>query len=236
MYLSRLAINPRSRDARRDIGDVYRMHQRVMSAFPRINSPGDARTQLAVLHRLDVDRRNGAPALLVQSGVKPDWNSLPDGYLSSSGEDADNPAVKSVAAAFESLRVGQQLQFRLLANPTRKIDTKTGPDGRRRHGRRVGLETEAEQLEWLARKAEQGGFHLLPVRPDSAVPAVRVSASQGYRGDGRSGILTIVSTLFEGLLEIDHADRFRRALKDGIGPSRSFGCGLISVASPRRHV
>ena len=77
MYLSRLVINPRNPDARRDLDDLYSMHRRVMSAFPQVDGPGDARTQLAVLHRLDVDQRNGATVLLVQSGLTPDWNSLP---------------------------------------------------------------------------------------------------------------------------------------------------------------
>ncbi len=206
-----------------------------MSAFPHQDGPGAARTQMAVLHRLDVDRHNGTMVLLVQSGVKPNWVSLPDDYLIPSGAFSDNPATKSIVGALQNLHQGQVLRFRLRANPTRKIDTKSGPDGQRRHGRRVELGNETQQVEWLSRKAQQGGFHLLPALPGNEVPAVRVSATETHRGNGRSGTLTVASVLFEGLLEIDDAEQFRRTISAGIGPSRSFGCGLISVAPHRRN-
>ena len=233
MYLSRLVINPRNRDARRDLDDLYGMHRRVMSAFPQVDNPGDARTQLAVLHRLDVDQRNGATVLLVQSGVKPDWGSLPPGYLTLHGTPGDNPATKSIGQTLVTLRQGQILQFRLRANPTKKIDSKSGPDGRRRNGRRVDLRTEMQQIDWLCRRGEQGGFHILPVHPGSTVPAVRTSIAERHRTNGRSGILTIATVLFEGALQIDDADEFRRTISEGVGPSKSFGCGLLSIAPYR---
>ena len=46
MYLSRLAINPRSRDVQQDLADIYQMHRTVMSAFPprrgRKTTPGQS--------------------------------------------------------------------------------------------------------------------------------------------------------------------------------------------------
>ena len=233
MYLSRLVINPRNPDARRDLDDLYSMHRRVMSAFPQVDGPGDARTQLAVLHRLDVDQRNGATVLLVQSGVKPDWNSLPPGYLALPGTPGDNPATKSITQTLTTLSQGQILRFRLRANPTKKIDSKSGPDGRRRNGRRVDLRTEMQQIDWLCRRGEQGGFRLLPVQPGSIVPAVRTSIAEKHRTNGRSGILTIAAVLFEGALQICDADEFRRTISEGVGPSKSFGCGLLSIAPYR---
>ncbi len=233
MYLSRLTINPRSRDARRDLSDIYQMHQRVMSAFPDLGGSGGARTRMAVLHRLDVDRSSGATVLLVQSQVKPDWTSLPDSYLAPIDTGEDNPATKCIAAALENLRQGQILLFRLRANPTRKVDTKSGSDGRRRNGRRVVLGTETQQVEWLLRKGVQSGFHLMPVQPGSDVPAVRVGALERHRGNGRSRILTVAGVLFEGVLRIDDAGKFRSAIRTGIGPGKSFGCGLMSVAPHR---
>ena len=235
MYLSRLPINPRSRDARRDLDDIYGMHRRVMSLFPQVGTPSGARTQLAVLHRLDVDQRNGAIVLLVQSGLKPDWSTLPPDYDGLPTAQGDNPATKSITAALATLRQGQILRFRLRANPTRKIDTKSGPDGQRRNGQRVDLRTEAQQVDWLSRRGEQGGFRILPIRPGSNVPDVQVGAADRHRGNGRSGTLTIASVLFEGALEITDADEFRRAIREGIGPSKSFGCGLLSIAPHRGY-
>ena len=232
MYLSRLALDPQDRDVRRDLADVHRMHRTVMSAFPPVAEPGRARAELAVLHRLDANPRTGTIVLLVQSRVRPDWDHLPEGYLAAAGP-WDNPATKSVAAAMAALRQGQTLRFRLRANPTKKIDTKTGADGRRRHGRRVDLRTEPQQLEWLARRAGQAGFGLLPVHPGSGIPAVRVGVGEKLLGQDRR--LTLVGVLFEGLLQIADPDRFRQALKAGIGPGKAFGCGLMSVAPHGSH-
>ena len=230
MYLSRLAINPRSREVRRDLGDIHQMHRTIMSGFPNTKKSGEARAELGVLFRLEDSERMGLTAILVQSRVLPDWTHLPPGYLADPDMEVGNPATKLITKALEALSEGQILRFRLRANPTKKIDTKSGPDGRRRHGRRVELRDETQQIEWLARKAEQSGFRMVPAHPGSDVPAVRVGAGEKFRGTRRAGNLTIGGVLFEGLLEVIHVDRFCCTLKEGIGPGKAFGCGLMSIA------
>ena len=230
MYLSRLVLDPRSREAGRDLGDVYQMHRTIMSAFPQVKEQGGARAELAVLHRLDMDQRSGRTALLVQSGEEPDWNRLPEGYLFRLGSEGDNPATKHIADALVALSEGQILRFRLRANPTKKTDTKSGPDGQRRNGRRVDLRTERQQIEWLSRKAGRSGFRLVPVGPSSNTPAVRVGAGEKLQGRTGSGIATLAGVLFEGLLEVTNPDNLRLAIREGIGPGKAFGCGLLSIA------
>ena len=233
MYLSRLEINPRSREVRRDLSDVYQMHRTVMSAFPDVQERQEARAGLAVLYRLETGEGTGGTVLLVQSGVLPDWTHLAPDYLSGSGGEVGNPATRDMTLALAALHEGQVLRFRLRANPTRKIETKSDPDGRRQNGRRVDLRTETQQLEWLSRRAEQAGFGLLPVHPGSDVPAVRVGAGDKLLGKGRQ--LTLASVLFDGLLEITDPDRLRCAVADGIGPGKAFGCGLMSLVPHRRY-
>lgn len=233
MYLSRLEINPRSREVRRDLSDVYQMHRTVMSAFPDVKERQEARADLAVLYRLEIDERSRGTVLLVQSGALPDWTHLAPYYLFDSGGEVGNPATRDLTKALAALHEGQILRFRLRANPTRKIETKSAHDGRRQNGRRVDLRTEAQQLEWLSRRAEQAGFSLVPVYPGSNVPAVRVGAGEKLLGKGRQ--LTLASVLFDGLLEVTHPDRFRCAVAGGIGPGKAFGCGLMSIAPHRRY-
>lgn len=232
MYLSRLAINPRSREAQRDLADVYQMHRTVMSAFPQVKEARDARAELSVLHRLDVGGQSRDLTLLIQSRSLPDWSHLPEGYLTAGGE-LENPATKDVSKALESLREGRVLRFRLRANPTKKIDSRSTPDGLRRNGRRVDLRTEELQLEWLFRRAEQAGFVLVPTHRGSDVPAVSVGASEKMTGQFRQ--ISLAAVLFEGVLEVTNAEKFRSAITEGIGPSKAFGCGLMSVASHRRY-
>ena len=233
MYLSRLKINPRSREAQQDLADVYQMHRTVMSAFPHVEGTPDARAELAVLYRLDIWERSGDVVLLVQSRVSPDWSHLAQGYLAASTGEVENPVAKDVSKVLEALHEGQMLRFRLRANPTKKIETKSTPDGRRQNGRRVDLRTEQLQLEWLARRAEQAGFVLVPTLPRGDVPAVRVGASEKVVGRRRP--ISLATVLFDGLLEVADSGMFRHAIADGIGPGKAFGCGLMSIAPHRRY-
>src|SRR5262249_5686638 len=97
MYLSRLWLNPRSRDVQRDLADVREMHRTVMRAFPAVEPPGEAaRAHHGVLYRCEDDRRQGRLILYVQSKTSPDWQSLATGYLVDLMGEVDNPATKAL--------------------------------------------------------------------------------------------------------------------------------------------
>lgn len=237
MFLSRLILDVRSGTARRWLSDVDLLHREVMAAFERAPSAEAPRASLGVLFRLD-RQRDGRLVLLVQSSEKPSWHRLPEGVLVRADAFADtpqNPSVKGLDEQFSNLRDGQILRFRLRANPTKKVDTKTGPDGKRRNGRRVALKTEAGRLAWLQRKGEQHGFQLGTVSQSGDVPGVLdVSEGRtvGYRQGAEEGRrqLTFGSCVFEGTLRILRHDDFRKALTQGIGSGKAFGFGMMSIA------
>ena len=187
MYLSRLVLNPRSSEVRRDLADCQALHRRILSGFgqapPEIGSPG-AREHFGVLHRVETDPQTGDVRVLVQSRSLPNWSCLPERYLIP-GDNGDHieGAPKPVGDYHAKLvRDGATLRFRLRANVTRKIDTKTGPDGKRRSGKRVELREDLTwrdgrwvekpgghaSWEWLGRKGEQAGFRLLTVQASGA--------------------------------------------------------------------
>lgn len=242
MYLSRLILNPMSREARRDLADCQALHQRIMYAFPDLGTPvGDARARNGVLHRVETQPRSGQVALLVQSLMAPDWSRLPPRYLLDTGGDPVNPVVKPLEGAYKALVSGDTLIFRLRANPTRKVDTKSGPDGQQRNGRRVPLRGEDAWVSWLTKKGETHGFQVLSVRASASgappVPDARASREApltGWRRAGREegavSRLTIAPILFEGRLRVTDAAAFQQALAEGIGPAKAYGCGLLSVA------
>jgi len=203
-----------------------------MSGFAAAQIPSDVRASLRVLHRVEVDRRTGSVTLLVQSTQKPDWSRLGDYLLHGPGV-GENPACKRIDRLYESITAGMVLAFRLRANPTKKVDTKSGPDGRRRNGRRVALSDEKAQIEWLRRKGEQGGFRLLAVRSAPHVPDVLATPSEkvvGTKRDEKGTRITFGAVLFNGELEVVDGDAFRRTLERGIGPGKAYGFGLLSVA------
>jgi CRISPR system Cascade subunit CasE len=232
IYLSRLVPNIRSRDARRDLADCMAMHRTLMSAFPdKLSSNGAARAEAGLLYRVEA-AAGGAIGLLVQSILAPNWGRLPSSWLLPDAE----PQVKEITQALGRVDSGSLLRFKLVANPTRKIGTKTGADGRKNNGKRVELCGEQEWLAWLERKAGQSGFRLKAVRAASHVPDVRsgreLRATGRKRGpDGSSSRLTFCGVVFEGRLEVVDAVLFHACLRAGIGPGKSYGYGLLSLAA-----
>jgi CRISPR system Cascade subunit CasE len=209
MYLSRLILNPRSRQVRGETSNPYEMHRTVMRAFPA-ELPEDER----VLFRLDTNRRNGRLTLLVQSVGEPDWSWLaePDawGYLQPTDE--PNPGVKSFQPDFSA---GQRLIFRLRANPSVK-----------RNGKRLGLVREEDQRAWLARKAAQGGFEVLAaeLREEGLTGGtIHRSAKESHR-------LRLLAVHCEGVLQVVDPGQFLDTLQTGIGSGKGLGFGLLSVA------
>lgn len=115
-----------------------------------------------------------------------------------------------------------------MANATRKIDTKSGPDGKRRSGRRVPVKHELLP-EWLDRRGASGGFK---VTTDSC------SCQPGYvywskSAEDEKKNVRLFSVRFDGLLEVTDVGAFVKTLASGIGPAKAYGFGLLSVAPAR---
>lgn len=208
MYLSKLVLNPRSRDVRHDLASPYNLHRTILRAFPDEDEGGPGR----VLFRVEELRRTGEIVALVQSHEKPDWSRLDDlpGYLMPSNG-TPNPQTKEFRPGFKE---GQVLAFRLLANPTVKRD-----------GKRLGLVREEDQVAWLQRKAEMGGFEALSA---ATVPRGFVKDRKGKDGPE----LTFLGVRFDGILRVTEPEAFLRAVENGIGSAKGLGFGMLSVAPP----
>lgn len=228
MYLTRAFLDSTCRLVRADLRSPESLHKTVMRAFPDHVGPSP-RSAHAVLHRLDQER-GGRLVLLVQSRTRPMTERWPAGYVAAIGSDLDlafssigqNPAIRSVAAEHAAIQVGRRFAFRLRANTTRKIDTKTGPDGLKRHGRRVPVRGDEERMTWLTRHAEAAGFAV----DGGNVRVTEIAAAVGREGKS----VTVAGALFEGILVVTDADRFRVALEAGIGSAKAYGFGLLSIA------
>lgn len=235
LYLSRLLLNDRCSAVRRDLADCQELHRTVLSAFPDTGNQRGGRERFHVLHRLEPGSPDtGAARLLVQSCVPPDWSGLPHGYLLPAN--GANPACRRVDDVYARLRAGMTVAFRLRANPTKRIGGR--PDGGEKSwsGKRVNLAGEAEQVAWLRRKGESGGFELISVGTSPEVSGSNGRAGQkvtGKRGEPDQG-LVFGSALFEGELRITEADAFRQTLEHGIGSGKAYGFGLLSIAPARR--
>lgn len=210
MYLSSLKISTDTPRGRNWLGNPYRVHQRLLMAFPQGESG-------RVLFRIEEDR--DPPRILVQAPTPADWDAA----------FADHPVLLSRPVQKEIRSVcerGQRLRFLLRANPTvRRVRWEGEGEARKAvQGPRMGLMKETEQRGWLARKGEAGGFRPL-------VYEVRPRGKAAFKaGAGDARIQTHYCVEYEGVLEVADPELFRTAWESGIGAGKGFGFGLLSLA------
>jgi len=220
MFLHRIHLDPRCREARRDLADPYQLHSTLCRAF---SAPEEKCPKGAFLWRLEPEANpSGCPRVLVQSQEKANWGRISvKGWLAQSEPAIDlNKRLK-----LDALRVGQRFRFRLCANPCVKRD-----------GKRQGLMQLEEQEAWLVRKGKQHGFLLPRLRPFNLTESptervdVRVSQEQILRGTQHDGNdIRIFSVLYDGMLTVTNAEKFKIVLHAGIGHGKVMGLGLLSV-------
>lgn len=254
MHLSTLLIDigadpDRPRPGRLWLRNLYHVHQRLCMAFPSVQRKSVDADFLLPYHVDDfgsghvkverdqgsgflyrIDTAGGGRAIvLVQSAIQPDWEYA---FHNAGHLLAALPESKTVDPHFET---GARLQFRLQANPTKKIGTPTKAerlgvtkelwkDQSARHGRRVPVRPD-ESLDWLVRRAESGGFAVDEERTGFVLGYVSMSKKR----DGHE-CKRLRSARFDGVLRVTDADAFRQTIIRGIGPGKAFGFGLLSVA------
>ena len=200
MYLTQLSLNRLDRKTMKMLTDVYKLHQTILQGFSAYQNCD------RVLFRVEPEERNALVSVLIQSTLEPDW-SLFKGI---------NQGVVSVKTKEFSpqLLPGDFLRFRLRANPTVC-----------REGKRYGLIRDESLREWLTKKEAKIGAKFIDI----------VSMDEGYingnKNDGQTRHrVNLKVARFEGVVRVTSPDFFVHALKNGIGPAKAFGCGLLSIA------
>ncbi|MFD1146004.1 type I-E CRISPR-associated protein Cas6/Cse3/CasE [Saccharothrix hoggarensis] len=222
MYLTKLSVNVRSREFRRDFANIHDLHRTVMSGYPDTDGDTPARQAHGVLWRLDPSPTGYT--VYVQSHTEPNWVKLPTDYLAARAE------IRPLQPVLDAITPGRKLAFRMLANPTQD----SRPPQLRGRSRRVAHRTPEDQTTWLIRKGEQHGFVIPTARdgqPDiNPSPIPRMT---GHKGD--SGTITIDAVRYDGHLVITEPEAFTDAIVAGIGRAKAYGCGLLTLAPPRSH-
>jgi CRISPR system Cascade subunit CasE len=239
LYLSRLLLNPRSRQVMSELAHPYEMHRTLMRAFPKATDDikSKARAEFRVLFRAEVSEYRDPVKVYLQSRIEPDWsflNQLKD-YLH---VDTEMPAYahKNLMPAVRKLRNGQVLSFRLRANPTKRLARRDDT----MKGKRVELRREDDQIDWLIRKGRSSGFALLVHKmkdmngAERVVPRVNVRTEGKQKGRKKNSAIgcttTHLAVLFEGILKVTDTNAFAETIARGIGTGKAFGFGLLSVA------
>lgn len=220
MFLHKIHLDPRCREARRDLSDPYQLHSTLCRAF---STPDKKCPEGEFLWRLEPETDPaGYPRILVQSKTMPDWAGVGvRGWLAN----ADAAIDLKDRLKLDSLKVGQRFRFRLRANPCVTCD-----------GKRLGLLRTDEQEAWLERKGKQHGFSIPQLASFDFLEApraridVRISQEQMLGGRQHAGNgIRIYSVLYDGILMVIEPDKFRGTLQTGIGHGKVMGLGLLSV-------
>ena len=152
--------------------------------------------------------------LLILSPSTPDFDKFEFGV---------NGESREYSRLLEQLKNGMHLGFRLRANPTY---TKSAGTGNR--GQIYAHVTIEQRRNWLLDKAPKCGFSLNENEFDIITSDnIRFRKKQGQKN------VELGIAEYEGLLCVEDAEIFKKALIDGIGRAKAYGCGMLTVVNPR---
>jgi len=224
MYLSKLSFNTRNRKSFRAFQSPYHLHAALLKAFPSYKKTDDFS---GILFRQE--RKPDEPSwiiVLVQSLMRPEWELLKNNM----GNAFQYDQPKEISDL--QFRHGQQLRFRLRANAIKTIRDENGRKNKKGEIKRcrVPLLKENQQIALLEKKGREirpgisGGFQIISCR-------VIDEGNWKHRKVGESAPIRIHTVLFDGVLTVREPNFFlEEAVKNGIGPAKAFGCGLLSLA------
>ena len=186
----------------------YELHKALWQLFP--DRPDENRS---FLFRVENIVKNQSAQLLMQSVDKP-----------VSGAKGELLACREIPL---QLHEGQFLRFRLRANPIKTIkDVEKGVVEKKGKSftrtARVPLIHEEQQQAWLERKFD--GVALL----QSLNIQKELVLNFRKHKEQRSG--KIQTVLFEGVFQVLDPEELVEMMTQGIGPAKSFGCGMLSIA------
>jgi CRISPR system Cascade subunit CasE len=231
-YLSRVWMNPLRRQAQALLRNPHALHAAVLGGLSR--QPVTER----VLWRLDTNREHRAE-LLVLTESTPSWEHLIE-QAGWPGSDEPQQVVRDYQPLLDQVVHGRAYRFRLRANPvtaTRRPDKPSGSQQKqlareRPRGVRVPHRTAAHQLSWFTERVERWGFE--PLTTADGGPAVRLIARErldfAKRSDVAAHRVALSTATFDGLMRVTDAAQARGSLLGGVGPSKGYGCGLITLA------
>ncbi|MEU0133092.1 type I-E CRISPR-associated protein Cas6/Cse3/CasE [Streptomyces sp. NPDC006296] len=252
MFLTRFRVNTARPGARRLLSSPQVLHAAVMSSFPSL-LPSDAPPPDGprVLWRLDHTTR-AEVVLHVVSPDRPDLTHLVEqaGWPAAATHAAPGWESRAYGPFLDRLTAGERWAFRLTANPVHHIRRKADEPTKR-----TAHVTPVHQMGWLLKRQEQCGFHVLEKPAEMRLlPSGTTHEGQPHHGDRyaltvhdkralafdksrdpaqpgvRKGAVSLVTVTFDGRLEITDPELMRRALRQGIGKAKAYGCGLLTLA------
>ena len=208
MYLSRVPLDITNRNVLRALGSPSVFHGAVENCFS-----GERKRNLWRL-----DSLNGQLYILIMSEDMPDLNS----FCAQFGNKDKSAETKTYDKFLDSIKNGRTYRFRITVNPT--ISKCSG--GKR--GTVCAHITNEYQKKWLLDRAQKNGF----IIDCNSFDTVQSDYKRFYKKSSDkkgSTCVTLLSVTYEGVLAVEDAELFRKALVKGIGREKAYGMGLMTV-------
>ena len=207
MFLSRVEVSWGS--AR----NPYNLHRAIWKLFPEMERESRAsaeESRQGFLFRVEQSEPGCTAIVIIQSRHEPQ-------------KVAEHVRVLVSKVFNPQPSRGQRLAFVMTANPVKTIKDEAGrldSNGEPKKCR-VPLIKEEQQIQWLHDK-------LNGIASPEAVNIRKLPPIFFYKQkEKRDGKL--IPVLFEGVIRVDEPNLLLKALEDGIGPAKGFGCGLMLV-------
>lgn len=244
MYLTKFPLNMTRRETLRMLASPYRMHAALSGSFPGDSCKKTEEGRL--LWRVDRDA-NGAANLYIVSPTVPSLVGLDEQI---GWPDLERQWRTCCYDGFlERIAVGQIYGFRLCANP---VVSRSAIKNDKGDSKRIAHITHLHQMGWLVGKAAyeevnaersdvfinepesratRNGFEVIRDNDGSLQLVVSEMTKREFKQGAKARKISLATARFDGILRVTDAERMRHALSCGIGHGKSFGCGLLTLAS-----
>jgi CRISPR system Cascade subunit CasE len=209
MYFSRIELDAQRRDTVRALTSPHVMHAAVENCFPE--KPDTAQRRLWRTDQL-CDRLY----LMLISPQIPNFTDFSKQFC----REGQQGETKQYDDMLSRIRTEQWWGFRLRANPVHSVKDETSSAKR---GKVYAHVTTRQQKDWLLKKAPACGFALDEEMFD-------VVQSEHIRFQRQGIDVTLGIAAFEGVLKVTDSSLFTKALTEGIGRAKAYGCGLLTIA------
>jgi CRISPR system Cascade subunit CasE len=223
-----MILNPKCPQVRRDLGNPQELHRTISNGFEKVGDDefiiqkvskkngeeievkikATPRNKFDILYRLEIERR----ILFVQSTVKPEWKDLPPDFLLEFEQ-------KIIHEQYGRIENGMNLMFRLQANPSKRDKTKFDAE-KPKQRKRFALFRDEDRI---------ADIEVSPTQMITSAASVKEDTLT-FRRKKDSPKIEIGAVVFEGVLQVTDAVKFRETLQKGIGSGKAYGFGLMSVA------
>jgi len=229
-----------------DLGDIYEMHRTISRLFP--NSTNSFRKRFQILYRIDTNKDENAPFLLIQSKIIPNWSQLLEVHPDYFKETPESKEIKK-KTFLNNIQEKQEFIFKLKANPVKRPPPNKYGKGFH-HGKtnRIPIQNDDQLIKWINRKGNDAGFKIRQIHSSkkneiiynmrfSKEPKSTIKTPYRYQkvvGRKKQHKLIFHSVTFIGHLEVINKEKFIESLINGIGPGKAFGFGMLSIYPLRK--